>query len=291
MGFLYSWERVQRGAIPSLSAFPVLRDAFTAELRASPAIVAGSVYGSVTRGDVSTRSDMDLFLVYETAERARVRRMLRGFRARAVAEHVSLHMSIHSVDAAAETIRYGPSFRQTWERMRTAGLLVGEPERYYRALFPHDVRSEMSSKIRRYVAKVRRQQRRYEKLSRTRGWMSRHLERWHAASVRPAHVHVNVARWLLLWRDGALGDDGKYAVVRRVLAAPEFASVHADMLAIRDMDAEYGRLLARARRGSVPSSAYNREIRGMLDELLPRNTRLLVEARRLTNAHLDVVAA
>lgn len=291
MGFLYSWERVQRNAIPNLAAFPRLRDEFTGELRSSPVIVAGSVYGSVTRGDVGARSDMDLFLVYETGERARVRKMLRGFRERAVAEHVSLHMSIHSVDAAAETVRYGPSFRQTWERMRVAGLLVGEPERYYRALFPHDVQSEMSSKIRRYVAKVRRQQRRYEELSRTRGWMSRLLERWHAASVRPAHVHVNVARWLLLWRDGVLGDDGKHAVVRRVLADSAFASVHEDMSAIRDMDADYDRLLAHARSGAVTSATYNREIRGMLDELLPGNVRLLLDARRLTESRRSVCAA
>lgn len=291
MGFLYSWECVQRGDIPSLSAFPVLRDEITRELRACQAIVAGSVYGSVTRGDASTRSDMDVFLVYETAERARVRRMLRRLRERAAAEHISLHASVHSVDAAAETLRYGPSFRQTWERMRTAGLLIGEPERYYRALFPHDVQSEMSSKIRRYVSKVRRQQRLYEGLSRTRGWLSRLLDRWHEASVRPAHVYINVARWLLLWRDGALGDDGKYAVVRRVLAASEFSSVHADMAAIREMDAEYNRLLARARHGTIAAAAYNREVRSMLDVLLPLNVRLLTEARRLTEGVLMSVSA
>ncbi len=283
MGFLYSLDRVRRGAIPTLSAFAVLRDAITAELRAaSPAIVAGSVYGSSVRGDVSVRSDMDLFLVYETAERNRVSQMLRRLDDQARAAHISLHASIHSVDAAAQTDRYGPSFLQTWERMRTAGLLVGEPERYYRALFPYDVRSEMSHKIQRYLGKVRRQHRQFANARRSSGWLGRQLEQWYAQSVRPAHVYVNVARWLLLWRDGTLRDDGKYAVVRRVLASNEFAAIHETLEIVRDLDSGYNRFLQQVRRGSISGKAYNRRVRVLLDILMPANVFLLTEAHRLT---------
>lgn len=293
MGFLFSLERVRGDAIPTLNAFPILRDEIMRELRACPAIVAGSVYGSSMRGDVSTRSDMDMFLVYETAERNRVSHMLRRLGDRARSVHISLHASIHSVDAAARTDRYGPSFRETWERMRTKGLLIGEPECYYRALFPYDVQSEMSNKIHRYVGKVRRQQRQFAELPRTRGWLDRQLERWYADSVRPAHVYVNVARWLLLWRDGTLGDDGKHSVTRRLLASSEFTSVHETFEGIRDLDGGYNQLLRKMRRGEISGAEYSHGVRTLLNALLPANVFLLTEAHRLTVGNLNpiVIAA
>ena len=286
MGFLFSLERVRNDAIPTLSAFPILRDEIMRELRSFPAIVAGSVYGSSMRGDVSTRSDMDMFLVYETAERNRVSQMLRRLSDRARSVHISLHASIHSVDAAARTDRYGPSFRETWNRMRTAGLLIGEPECYYRALFPYDVQTEMSNKIYRYVGKVRRQQRQFAGLPRSRGWLDRQLERWYVDSVRPAHVHVNVARWLLLWRDGTLGDDGKHSVTRRLLASGEFASIHETFESVRDLDAGYNRLLRKMRRGEISGAEYTYGVRALLNALLPANVFLLSEAHRITTGNL-----
>ncbi len=289
MGFIYSLERIRNGAIPTLSAFPVLREEIMRELRAFPAIVAGSVYGSSMRGDATTRSDMDLFLVYETAERNRVGHMLRRLREQARSANISLHTSIHSVDEAAQTDRYGPSFLQTWQRMRTSGLLIGEPERYYRALFPYDVKAEMSTKIERYVAKVRRQHCQYAALPRAPGWLDGQLERWYDDSVRPAHVYVNVARWLLLWRDGVLVDDGKRAVVRRLLASGEFSSVHETLVGIHELDSGYNNLLRSLRRGEISGAKYNQAVHALLDNLLPANVLLLAEAHRLTSGNLNPI--
>lgn len=283
MGFLYPWDRILSRRIPNDCSFSMLCQAFTRDLRASTAVVAGAVYGSAVRGEANCRSDMDLFLVYETGKRCMVWQMLLGFRKSAASVHISLHMNAHSVDAARESDRYGPSFRETWEHVRTAGLLVGEPERYYRAIFPYDVRMEMARKISRYEKKVMRQHRNYSRNPRTKGWIDRLLEDWCVAGVRPAHVHVNVARWLLLWRDGVLPDDGKQTVIVRFLGAPEFRPMRKVFCEILAMDLAYDRLLNLVIEGGISGREYNQAVGRLIDGFLPANVRLLALANSMTS--------
>lgn len=292
MGFVYSLDRIHAGRIPRLEAFARLRERITAAMRESPFVVSGSVFGSAARSDVTARSDLDLFVVYRTDARREARRLLRKIRAETRAEHIVLNHRIHSLEEVeAARHRFGPSYRGTFLRLRDLGLLVGEPEIFYRSLHSHDVREEMVRKLRRYGLKTRLQLARFLEWRRGPFWLDRYLEYCWERNIRPAHLYVNLSRHLLLWRDGALPNDGKKTVVRQVLAASEFAPLHADIEVVDELNAEYEALLAAARRGKLDDQCYRRGVRNILAELLAANVRLLADARAVTSDRCSANAA
>ena len=64
MSKVFTKKEFKMGNIPRLEAFGAVGAIVRRELQASPAVIAGLIYGSVLRGDYSVRSDIDVILLY-----------------------------------------------------------------------------------------------------------------------------------------------------------------------------------------------------------------------------------
>jgi len=285
MGFVYAWNRIRDGRIPRSEAFRELCEEFTSLMRACPAVLTGAVFGSATREDVTGRSDLDLFLVYDVERQDEARRLLRRMRRKAAACHVVLNLRCHTAQKAwSGDHRFGPSYRSTWKRLSELGLLKGDPGSFYRSFARETVRDEMSRKISRYLRKTRLLHERYERTRGRPGWLEGFLEQARSQNIRPAHLHISLSRILLLWRNGRLLDDRKAVVVDRALSESDLESLHEDIRAARDLDEQYDALLAKAIAESVGKSTYEREVRRLLSELMAVNLRLALHAHDIVSA-------
>lgn len=293
MGFIYTWNRVRSHRIPRPEAFREMRDAITAQMRESPAVRIGAVFGSATRDDVGCRSDFDLFLEYDPRKAEEAKHLLRRFSSQLGREHIVLNLRCRESGILwNDEHRFGPSYRGTWKKLLNLGLLVGDPAAYYRSFFLNEtVRDEMARELGWHVRRTRVLQLRYERARDNARWLERFLEQTRPQNVRPAHLHIALSRNLLYWKHGRLADDRKRVVVDRVLADQSFNPLHADMRDAREADDRYDAILAEAIAGTIPKHAYDREVRRVLDALMHANLRLAYAAHDLATRRVAGLVA
>lgn len=292
MGIIYPWSAVASGLIPSTDAYPRLAARMTETLREAPCVLAGSVFGSATRGDYTRRSDLDAFYVFPDHKVDEARRLRRRLRAMALREHVVLNLRTHSLsEARAGGHCFGPSYSDTWTWLHDHGWMVGHPHWFYDTAYPGQVATEMERKIRRYHLRARNFLPRLEVAGSRRGGWERLLERCHVMNVRPAHTYIAVARMFLRWRDGRLDDDGQGTVIRRAFAAVGFAPLLSLSMQIRNLNRAYDSLLTQVLRDELSERAYRITAREIFAAIAVRNVELLTAARRVFVRPLVVSSA
>ena len=282
MGFLYPWAATQKGRIPSPDAFDAVRQDIMKAMHRNSDVVAASVYGSVMRGDHTSRSDIDLAVVCRKDSIARVQRFVYGLCAKARVHHVVVSAHVHTVADAREGHHpFGPSYRVTMQRMhRHKDFVKGVPHQYFLCV-DKDVRREMEVKLARYIKVLKAQT---EKFYGARlNELPEHMARvWLTASYqagnRPFHFYISFARWMLWWHQHRLDDDSKESVVQAFFEEPSFRHLHADFRSLRKLDLVYDELLAHACAGEITEVLYHREVYHMVATMYAITARLFERA-------------
>ncbi|MEK7615306.1 MAG: nucleotidyltransferase domain-containing protein [Patescibacteria group bacterium] len=289
MGFLFSWDQIQRERIPGPEDFDCVRSQVTEALYPHPGVVAASVYGSVVRGDHNWRSDLDLIVICRNAEELCVRGSVVELMSDAFNRRVVIVPHVYTVsEARSGQHPLGPSYRFTLARLANNGVASGRVHQYL-VCRDNDIRVEMCKRIlsaRRCVA-----------IAHAQFWemvpngAHDDMERWLAQRevqggyrFRIFHLYVNIARWLLWWHHCSLINDGKRAVCEAVINNGLFRLVQRDFQILVEADRAYDELLDDALSGAVTRAEYLQKVLELTAMVFTVSIGLLRRASRLITA-------
>ncbi len=282
MGFLYSFGRIRAGRIPCREDFDRMRAVVMEAMQQHSDVVAASVYGSVLRGDHSSRSDLDLVVVCRNDSLDHIQALVDKLSDDAAAQHIFLSVHLHRVsDARAGRHPFGPSCRSTMWQIAYDGNAKGHPHQWF--LTPNvDMRMEMEQKLQWKTSQLRRQSNAF--FSRVEiDISSESVETWLEKSFRqgdrPFHFYMGFARWMLWWKHRQLKDDSKAGVVAKFLAEAEFSEFHEDFKTLLRLDREYDILLNGVLARRVGARRYFTLVVKMVADVFTIAKRLLSRAR------------
>jgi len=272
MGMILPWRDVRLDRVPSVQDFEDTATEILEIVGANSRVFKGAAFsGSVARGDLSPRSDLDLTLVGYDGSYTLARSLARDFDALAARRGIPLDCHLWPASLARLGRHgYGPSYLETFPRFPDA-YAVGRPLAECFRVRPGCIDKEMRAKM---THKLRS--------TRTRAWIfeTRHaddlemVEQWLVGSwsrvVRPMRVHVTLGRRLLWWRHASLPYDGKADVINQFLRERTFEPFHERYSTLCDLDQDYDRLLARACAGKERRCRYLKKVK----DLLLRNFRV-----------------
>lgn len=271
MGMILPWRFVRQGLVPTVADFEgVARDILDVAER-ERAFKAAAFVGSLFRGDLHPRSDLDLILVAHGQDLGPARELERRFHRIALARAIPLDSQLWSeTDARRGRHAYGPSYIETLPTTLgpyAFGLPLARCFRVPRS----SVQDEMVLKLEQKLHSTRTRagifNARYGLDSdRVEDWL---LSNW-GRVVRPMRVHITLGRRMLWWLHGELPSDGKADVIAQFLAEQTFESLCVDYAQLVELDYRYDELLVRACTGSVRRGRYLRDVA----ELLRKNFRV-----------------
>lgn len=285
MGMLIPWRFVRQGLVPTVNDFEgVAQDILDVADR--DRIFKGAAFiGSLPRGDLHPRSDLDLILVANDRSYALAEKLERRFQRHAASRGVPLSSHLwSSQDARLGRHSYGPSYLQTFPKTLT-GYSIGRPL-FECFQFPHSsVQVEMLVKLDHLLRSTQ---------TRAGIFLARHvsdpemIEQWLLSNwgcvVRPMRVYIPLGRRILWWLHGVLPDDGKAEVISRFLSEPAFSSLHDDYQELLDLDYRYDELLGRVVIGNERRGRYLQKVGNLLMKNFQVSLRLLQNALSLTRS-------
>lgn len=285
MGMLLPWRFVRQGLVPTVADFEeVATDILTLAQR-ERAFKAAAFVGSLRRGDIHPRSDLDLILVAYESQIERAQELERKFRRTSLARAIPLDSRLwSSSDARLGRHSYGPSYMDTLptelDRF-SIGVPLAECFRVPRS----SVQVEMCEKLEHKLHSTR---------TRAGIFLARHVsdpemvEHWLLSNwgrvVRPMRVHITLGRRMLWWLHGVLQDDGKAEVISRFLEEPTFVSLRDDYQELIDLDYKYDELLGRVVIGCERRGRYLQKVGNLLMENFQVSLRLLQNALSITRS-------
>jgi hypothetical protein len=266
MGIIVPWRDVRQKRVPSIDDFHESASEVMRLIGANPRVFKGAAFiGSVARGDVCPRSDLDLIAVAYDGSFTLARGLIRDFDGLARSRGIPLDCQLWpSSVARLGRHAYGPSYLETLPR--TSGEYeFGTPLIDCFRVRPGCVGDEM---VRKMDRKMRSTRSRAYHFSSTRAHSTDNVERWLVSSwmrvVRPMRVHVTLGRRLLWWRDSHLLSDGKADVIDRFMEEPSFRPFHDRYRALCHLDTEYDLLLRRACAGNERRGRYLKRVTRLL---------------------------
>jgi hypothetical protein len=280
MGFLYPWLHVCNDQIPTPESIKAFGLEVVEALRRDSGVRAASIYGSVARGDHTTRSDIDIAIVSQDKQVRRVRRLVSDMRRAGAQKHIIMCPYVITVSQCLTgDVRYGPSYKQTFQELSGSETSFGDIHKYL-FLFNKDVREEMSRKLFRNVRQLVREHQEFTDMLKQEDpdKLDTWLERANLHNCQPLHLYMRFARWMLFWRYGEVKDDSKQGVVQAFVQEPSFTVFQKDFQALRQIDVDYDRLLEATRAGLVPQRIYTEQLIFFVREAFALSTHLLFSA-------------
>lgn len=283
MGMLIPWRFVRQGFVPTVADFEGVACDILGVVARERVFKAAAFVGSLRRGDIHPRSDLDLILVAYDRSLGRAQELERKFRRISLSRAIPLDSRLwSSSDARLGRHIYGSSYLDTFptelDRF-SIGLPLAECFRVPRS----SVQVEMLEKLEHKLHSTR---------TRAGIFLARHVldpemvEQWLLSNwirvVRPMRIYITLGRRMLWWLYGALQDDGKAEVISRFLAEPTFSSLHGDYRKLLDLDFRYDELLGRVVIGREHRGSYLRKVGKLLTENFQVSLRLLQNAISLT---------
>jgi len=276
MGFLYTYDQVRRGEVPTLHDFLEARDLALDMLRSCPAIVTGGVMGSVAHGTPSYGSDLDLITICRTAKEREASDLLLKIRKEARQRRVMADIRLLTVHSGREGEHFfGPSFLITWRKLMEQGAIIGPPPQLFIWRMEPTIAAEMTKKVERNFPAVRTLWESHLFLRKHQEGLDLVLRRWHRANIRPLHFYIRLGRWLLWWRYGVLEDDRSPVVIKRVLQDPTFAFLYPLYREAHDLQKRYDLLILSAIYDEVPQSEYKKYVWHLVLRALRVNVSLM----------------
>lgn len=244
MGMLLPWRFVRQGFVPRDQDFKEVSSRILEIARRERVFKAVAFVGSLKRGDLNPRSDLDLILVAHDRHVDFAQVLEREFQRLSLERTIPLDSRLwRSSDARRGRHSYGPSYLETFPTKPdqfSVGVSLADCFRV-----PHSsVQVEMTERL---VHKLHSTRTRAGIFLARYASDSEMIERWLESSwgrvVRPMRVHITVGRRTLWWLHGSLSDDGKAAVIRQFLAEPELSALHNDYQHLVNLDNEYDEFL------------------------------------------------
>jgi len=280
MGFLYPWSCVCQGQIPTPESISAFGRELVEALRQYQGVRAASIYGSVARGDHTMRSDIDIAIVCQDEQVRRVRRFMGEMRRAGAREHIIMCPYVITVtQCLTGDVRYGPSYKQTFQELAQAETSFGNIHDYL-FVFTKDVRLEMTRKLFRNVRQLIREHQEFTELLNQQDTklVDLWLERANLHNCQPLHLYMRFARWMLFWCHNTVKDDSKQGVVKAFVQEPSFAIFQDDFQALHQIDLDYDALLEATKAGLVCRRHYVEQIVAFIREAFVLSTRLLFSA-------------
>lgn len=283
MGMLLPWCFVRQGIVPAVVDFEgVACDILEVAARES-VFKAAAFVGSLQRGDIHPRSDLDLILVAHDRRFDRAQELERKFQRVSLARAIPLDSRLwSSSDARLGRHSYGPSYLETFST-ELDRFSIGRPLAECFRVPRSSVQVEMLEKLEHKLHSTR---------TRAGIFLARHVsdpemvEHWLQSNwmrvVRPMRVHVTLGRRMLWWLHGVLQNDGKAEVISRFLAEPAFSALHGDYQKLLDLDYRYDELLGRVVIGRERRGSYLRKVGNLLMKNFSVSLQLLQDAVSIT---------
>lgn len=129
MGQVFTWTAIRQGHVPRLPDFVRVVDRLRREIARESSIIGSIGCGSVFRGDMNLRSDIDVFVLYAHNRESEAFAFMQGMSAYAKSLYVPLGcIPCDTLVASTRMHHLGPSFRRHLERCAdVGGLLKGDP--------------------------------------------------------------------------------------------------------------------------------------------------------------------
>ncbi len=129
MGQVFTWDEVKNGRVPKLADFTKVVEQVLPTMADEESIEGAIVCGSVTRGDHTLRSDIDLFVRYDHENESEAFVWMQSVSATAKMWHVPLCcIPCDTLLAKTRMHHIGQSFHRHLEKSALAGgLLKGDP--------------------------------------------------------------------------------------------------------------------------------------------------------------------
>lgn len=297
MGFLYPYRVVKGKEVPSRADFIEARQELMQKLKdhaggPEAVVLFGGIYGSVIpkREDHTERSDIDVLVVYPDGKVEEAHTLNARLRDIGHKHHVVVSARKVSVSQARKGRHpYGPTFRLSWwKSLSEQGMLVGDPQKLFKLLHvdpSRTVRSDMRYRIAKLLKLLKRQQTRFEELLRDNPRdPDPACEYGMDRNVRPLHLYLSVARWMLWWQNGRLDDDSKAAVLKAVKEVESFRKLRLFLDDLRRIDRSYDELLKRTLAEQETAEAYRKQVYDIITRTFIRNIMLLEAALETMDA-------
>ncbi len=268
MGIILPWQDIRRDRVPSVHDFHQTASEIMQVISANTRVFKGAAFvGSLPRGDVCVRSDLDMTAVAFDGSFTLAKSLIRDFEGVASGRGIPLDCHLwSSSDARLGRHPYGPSYTETFPRSQ-CGYVVGRPLGECFRVLPGRVSDEMVAKM---LRKERSTRARAWHFMQTKADRPDEVERWLVSSwmrvVRPMRVHVTLGRRLLWWHNDCLPHDGKADVIAQFMDERAFGPFHDRYHALCELDSEYDCLLARACAGNERRGRYLARVSRLLRE-------------------------
>lgn len=283
MSFLFPWENIRARRIPEREDFDRMRTIIMKAVEPNSNILAASVYGSVLRGDHTSRSDLDLVIVSRNSGFSDTHKLIDELSLQARERNIVLCTRLYSVtEARAGQHPFGPSYRETMKQIVRDGNAKGVPHQWL-TWADDDIRREMEFKVLFNLNKLARQFSAFRAIvgdNLTPKSLNAWLNATYRFGERPFHVYMGCARWLLWWQNSFVYDDSKRNVINTFLHDVGFASLRNDFCALLAFDREYDLLLEQARKNRVSRFEYHNHVLRMVKAVFHRATCLLESAHK-----------
>lgn len=283
MGFLFTYDELRRGEVPTLHDFRELRDFSLAKLDSCDAIVSGGVLGSAAIDEQRVDSDLDLFVVCRTNREEEAIALVEEIRQEALDRYVKLDARVITVrNARLGNHFFGPSYKVTWRILQEQGMMVGHVPFIYFWGLSGSVQTSMRRKMLRNYQSVRM----LAHYSKRRNWTPEQidaiLKRWKRANIRPLHFYVRLLRWMLWWKHGTLSDDRLQAVVADTLGDADLQALWPMVKRLHQFHRRYLKMIRAVRDGFVSQQAYEEWLCCSIKRICTDNLTLLEAALSLT---------
>ncbi|MFH1404987.1 MAG: nucleotidyltransferase domain-containing protein [Patescibacteria group bacterium] len=297
MSFLFSWSAICHDRFPKTSDLSEVFDHVLKHLRERCELFAAAVlFGSVPQGNHSVRSDVDGYIVLAKGKEQKGRNLLDRCTQYAKEKFVPLQLLVLTEEQAYEApYRFGPSYQQMWQRLRSEGLVIGKPERFA-TRSKSTIKTEMERKLDIYEGRVKMWSDWVQELQTSCDgedlWAEKFAMRCRRKSTRPFHFYWSVARVLLLWKNGELPSDNKDVIFSTLIHDKFFRPLLGIFSDLKILDDQYEHLFLHTLAGSVEKDEYHTRLAELVSETVKRNIELLEGARELvgymsTGADLD----
>lgn len=292
MGMIIPWRFVRQGLVPTVGDFEEVARSILDVAAHERVFKAAAFVGSLARGDLHPRSDLDLILVAYDKHVAHARELERKFQRTSLARGIPLDSHLwSSSDARLGQHTFGPSYLETLPTTLDR-FAIGRPLAECFRVPESSIQVEMLEKLEYKLHSTRTRAgiflaRHVSDLDMVEGWL---LSNW-GRVVRPMRVHITIGRRLLWWLHGTLENDGKAEVISSFLAEDAFEPLHVDYEQLVTLDYQYDELLGRACTGSFRRGRYLQRVGDLLRENFRVSLQLLSRAVGLIRQPSVMVAS
>lgn len=270
MGQVFTWNAVRNRKVPARESFAVVAKSLRTTLATEPTIAAALLFGSVVRGDLNIRSDVDCLVLYETNGEAIAMETMHALDMAAHSLHVPINFTPCDTQLAQTRLHHlGVSFlRHLQASIDAGGCIKGDLVALVAPTISAKLEIESYIKMKMYNMQ--------ESLAQMTSFSE---ERMASFLKKALEASTHVARKMLIY-EGTLEGDSKREVQQRYQETmpPRLSQLFGHLLSV---DARYSLELERQLEGP-DATAYAMTLQRIQSEL-----RNLLEFLRLNILRLN----